>query len=109
MPTAQEIRPSEAVITTRREPDGVPVVAARGELDITNADRLEMAVRPVLRQGPQRLVFDFSGLRFMDSAGIDVLVRAAQSATTVELHRPSPIVRRLVELTGLTSVLVVRP
>ncbi len=58
---------------------------------------------------PERLTFDVSALRFMDSAGIAVLLGAASNVSSVRLHSPSPSVRRVVELTGLSEVLVVEP
>ena len=50
--------------------------------------------------------FDLSGLDYIDSAGIAVLLGAAAECA-VRLRDPSPAVRRVVELTGLTDVLPV--
>jgi anti-anti-sigma factor len=41
----------------------------------------------------------------MDSAGIAVLIRAAANVNAIHLRDPSPIVRRLIEVTGLSGVL----
>jgi anti-anti-sigma factor len=51
------------------------------------------------------LIFDLSRLRFMDSAGIAVLIGAAAKVKAVHLRDPSPIVRRVIEVTGLSDVL----
>ena len=102
-------RPAEARIETRTDPDGAPVIAVSGELDMSNAGKLDATVESLLAQQPGRLVFDLSGLRFMDSAGIAVLLAAANRIDTIELRDPSPPVRRVVELTGLTRVLSVVP
>jgi anti-anti-sigma factor len=48
---------------------------------------------------------DASGLTFMDSSGIVLLVSATQRVQEVQVRDPSPIVRRLIELTGLSKVL----
>ena len=53
--------------------------------------------------------FDLSALRFMDSSGISVLIGAAAKVDAVELRDPSQVVRRVIELTGLTDVLSVTP
>jgi anti-anti-sigma factor len=45
----------------------------------------------------------------MDSAGIAVLVRAAGEVGAVQIRNPSPIVRRVIEVTGLTGVLRIGP
>ena len=92
-------------ITVDRDVDGAPVVTVAGELDSSNAHVLAARMGSVTHTDPERLVFDLSDLRFMDSAGLAILVRAAAEIDTIELRRPSPIVSRLIELTGLTSVL----
>jgi anti-sigma B factor antagonist len=86
-----------------------PKLALAGELDSSNVQQLEAAVATIVDQAPERVVLDLSGLRFMDSAGISVLVRLAGEVQTVEIRDPSPIVRRVIEITGLTSVLQVEP
>ena len=101
--------PAEAAIDSRTDPSGAPVIAVSGELDMSNASRLEEAVDAAVAAGPEKLVFDLSGLRFMDSAGIAVLLRAAGKVAAIELREPSPPVRRVLELTGLESVLSVGP
>ena len=102
-------RAATAVIDTRRDPAGVPIVTVSGELDISNAEVLAATVAVLTDEHPERLVFDLSGLRFMDSAGIAVLLRAAAKVKSVLLREPSPAVRRVVELTGLTDVLRIEP
>ena|SRR6476661_8072649 len=102
-------RPAEAVIDTRTDASGAPVVAVSGEIDMSNVGGLEATVEAIAARGPERLIFDLSGLRFMDSAGIAVLLNAASKVQTIEVHDPSPPVRRVVELTGLTRVLALSP
>ncbi|AQZ68244.1 unnamed protein product [[Actinomadura] parvosata subsp. kistnae] len=48
-----------------------------GELDVTGCDVLEAALRKAARPG-RDLVVDCGRLRFIDAAGITVLVRAAR-------------------------------
>jgi anti-anti-sigma factor len=99
----------ELQIDTEAAPGQAPVVRLAGELDSSNADRVAAAMVQVLAERPGRVVFDLSGLQFMDSAGISVLVRTAAEVETVEIRDPSPIVRRVLEVTGLTGVLQVEP
>jgi anti-sigma B factor antagonist len=98
-------RHAELVIDTAVDAAGTRIVTVSGELDISNAPSLEATVSSITAERPERLVFDLSGLRFMDSAGIAVLIGAAAKANVVQLRDPSPIVRRVIELTGLSSVL----
>jgi anti-sigma B factor antagonist len=96
---------AEAVIDTRSDSTGAPIVTVSGDLDMSNADALEATVASVAAKRPERLIFDLSDLRFMDSAGIAVLLGAAAKVNVVQLRDPSPAVRRVVELTGLGDVL----
>lgn len=102
-------RAAEIVVDTRIDPTGVPIVSVSGELDSSNAGALEATIGPIAAEHPERLVFDLSGLRFMDSAGIAVLVGVAAQVEAVQLRQPSQVVRRVIELTGLTGVLPIEP
>jgi anti-sigma B factor antagonist len=98
------------VIASRRDADGTSIVTVDGELDLATAPELLRTVKLVLDENrPDRIVFDMSGLRFMDSSGISVLINAAAAGTVVEVRDPTPAVRRVLELTGLMSVLTIVP
>jgi anti-sigma B factor antagonist len=109
MAELEDERAAEALVRTGSDPAGVPVISVSGELDISNADTLEATVASVAAKRPEELIFDLSGLRFMDSAGIAVLLGAASKVTVVHLRDPSDAVRRVVELTGLADVLTIEP
>jgi anti-anti-sigma factor len=100
---------ADVVIDTRVDESGSTVVSLSGELDSSNADALVAALEPITATSTARLVFDLSALRFMDSAGIAVLLGAAAKVGSVGVRNPSPAVRRVVELTGLTDVLSIEP
>jgi len=100
---------AEIVIDTNADPDGTIVVSLSGELDSSNAAGLAERIESTVAPRPPRLVFDLSGLRFMDSAGIAVLVGVAAEISAVQVRDPTPIVRRLIEVTGLSGVLRIEP
>jgi anti-sigma B factor antagonist len=100
---------AEIVVDTRIDPNGVPIVSVSGELDSSNAAALDASVASLAAKHPERLIFDLSALRFMDSAGIAVLVGVAAKVSMVQLRQPSQAVRRVVELTGLSDVLPIEP
>jgi anti-sigma B factor antagonist len=87
------------------------VLTLTGELDVTNADQAEEAVRVAWQESPSRLVFDLSRLTFMDSTGVRVLVRARRWATrhgaTVVLTGLTPSVARIMEVTGLNRAFAI--
>jgi anti-anti-sigma factor len=91
-------------IDVRQDASGAPIITLAGELDISTAENLGRTVAALIASTPERLIFDLKGLEFMDSAGIAVLVGASKRVQ-VGLRDPSVIVRRVIELTGLTDVL----
>ncbi len=96
---------TQIAIDTGVDPTGAPIVILSGELDSSNAGSLESAVALITAERPELLTFDLSSLRFIDSAGIAVLIGVAGKVNSVRLRHPSPIVRRVIEITGLSEVL----
>jgi anti-sigma B factor antagonist len=83
--------------------DGAVTVTATGELDMTSAPTLIESLRDAIRAyAPSRVDLDLSGVPFMDSTGIQVLV-AAQADVDGDLRitGTSPAVHRLLQMTGL--------
>jgi anti-sigma B factor antagonist len=102
-------RAAEIVIDTRVEASGAPVITLSGELDSSNVASLRARIASITAGHPERLVFDLSELRFIDSAGISALIEAASKVDAVRLRDPSQAVMRVIELTGLTGILPVEP
>lgn len=100
---------AEIAISTGADPDGSTVLILTGELDSSNVEQLDQTTRSIVANRPSRLIFDLAELRFMDSAGISVLVQVATEVETVLVRNPPPIVKRLIEVTGLTGVLQIEP
>ncbi len=89
--------------------DGAPVIRVVGEVDLATAELVRSVVVDAIKTDPARVVFDLSGVGFMDSSGISVLLEAIKLATSVQIRRPSEAVRRVIEVTGLTEVLQIEP
>ena len=85
------------------------VIELTGEIDMSNVGTLRAKIEPVVAKRPQVLVFDLRNLAFMDSSGIALLLQLAAHAKSVRIRRPSAVVQRMIEATGLTEVLVVEP
>jgi anti-anti-sigma factor len=84
------------------------VVTCDGELDLFTAAELTRTLRRHERVG-RRLILDLSKLRFMDSAGLALLIgqhrRAQQEGTLFAIANPRGEVRRALAISGLDRVL----
>jgi anti-anti-sigma factor len=96
-------------VETIMEAPDMPVVVLGGELDSSNAGILEERIAPLTTPPPACIAFDLADLRFMDSAGIAVLIATAAHVPVVEVRNPSAILRRVLEASGLSSVLRIAP
>ncbi len=76
-----------------------------GELDASSSPELERCLRELSDQGHARVLLDLSGLSFVDSAGVSVLIRAKHDAEergyTLVLGRPTAQVQGVFALLGL--------
>jgi anti-sigma B factor antagonist len=104
-PEARESEARESEARARSDGGAPPqVVKIIGELDVSNAHRLRALLADIRTPSPT-IVVDMSELAFMDSSGLTVLLEASRRGATIVLRHPSPVVRRLVEITGLTDIL----
>lgn len=91
--------------------DGFFVVTATGELDVYTSAELRETLEGVLSDGAEHVVVDLTGLTFMDSSGLGLLV-GTQKAIKELPHGSFAVVcddggpvLRLITLTGLVHVL----
>lgn len=90
--------------------NGVPVLTAPAEIDITTAERLrEVLLQATSRRYPM-VVVDMTGTRFCDSAGLHTLLAAHKRVMTEgdELRLVIPAdgaVRRVLTVTGLDRLM----
>ena len=99
----------EAVMTTRRQADGVLVVDVRGTLDAATVDALRQALLSTLQdQRPATMIVDLTFVTFMDSMGIGALVTgysaAREMGSRFVLRNPSEFVHRQLRITGLAEM-----
>lgn len=85
------------------------VIQVSGELDAANCRRLRDELLSRADAGHHRFAVDLSGLSFMDSAGIGVLVGATKRARAADgclcLVSPRHHIRQVLESMGLVSVM----
>jgi anti-anti-sigma factor len=89
--------------------DGAAVIRLSGELDMVSVESVRSVIEAALAAQSERLVFDMSGLEFMDSSGLALLISTTRKVKAVEVRNPNAIVRRIIELTGLTEILLMVP
>ena len=84
-------------------------VTLRGELDMSGVDRAREAIEQAESGGGSLLVLDLSELDFLDSTGLEVILRAARRAhdegRRLIVQRPSRYVMRLLEMTAIAQSL----
>lgn len=88
--------------------DGVALVAASGEIDLSTSPQLEQFLLdaiPPQRVPPPGLVLDLSGVEFFGAAGIAVLLRLQDTLELLggrlRLCNVAPIVNRVLAVTDL--------
>ena len=75
-----------------------------GEIDLSVLSDVESEALQHLGDRTGELVIDVARVTFMDSAGLHLLGRAATLARTVRLQGPTPAVREMLELSGMSSL-----
>jgi anti-anti-sigma factor len=80
-------------------------VSIVGELDMSGIDPLAARVDDLLRHGVTSLTVDVGGVRFADSSAIALWVRWASAVDEFELHKPPPLLRRVIDAMGLSEKL----
>ena len=88
---------------------GITVLRLVGELDVATAAELRRAVAEALEQMPCVLTLDLSGLSFVDSTGIGVLVgasrRTQEIGSSFVLLSPTRPVQKALHLTGVDQLM----
>ena len=86
------------------------VVTVVGDLDMTTAPQLDAELRAL---DDARVTVDLGRCTFLDSSGMHVLTRAHKRMEARDgellLRSPRPIVRRVLEFTGLDEILDIEP
>jgi anti-sigma B factor antagonist len=82
------------------------VLSVTGEVDMATAPEVEESIKVALDRGPEVLVVDLSGVSFLASAGMSVLIGGNQLAgerTDFRLVATGSATLRPMELTGIAT------
>lgn len=86
-------------------------VEMAGEIDSYSAPHLRRCLRQLTEAGDQRIILDFRGIEFIDSAGLGVLIGAVKSLDQrrgeLVVTSPRPQAAKLFEMTGLNTIVTV--
>jgi anti-anti-sigma factor len=86
-------------------PNDYAIVTVRGDLDAQTAARLWRYLSDLMLQGRHHIVLDLAGMVLIDSAGVDVLLRASTRAHRdggdLVLQSVRPTVAEVLDLAGL--------
>lgn len=84
--------------------DGFVVIRLAGELDLYNANSVREALLACCAESPDRLIVDLSGVKFIDSTALGVLIEARTRLSNRKgflLAAPGLETRRALEISGL--------
>ena len=89
------------------------VLNVTGRLDGSTAELLHATLQDLIAERPERLVLDLSGMEYVSSAGLRILLIAAKkvsgTSTSLVLCALRPHVNEVFEISGLTSVFSIAP
>lgn len=93
--------------------DGRAIVAAEGQVDLATAPRLAEALTQAHGDDVTEVVVDLTGVDFLDSVGVRVLVEVARDAAQLDVsltvRGARGWVARVLEITGVDEYLHVVP
>ena len=83
-------------------------IALAGKLDTTSAPSLEVEIQDL--SGVETLIFDFSKLDYLSSAGLRILLNAQKvmmKQGKMIIKHPNDIVMSVFEMTGFSTILTI--
>lgn len=96
-------------IVERDIKDGI-ALALSGEIDLHTSPKLRTALQQILEKKPPILLLDFSGVKYIDSSGLAVLIEYRRESASFQgrlaVYGMIPKVRMVFELVRLNEVFV---
>jgi anti-anti-sigma factor len=95
-------------LNTDRGVDGTPWVIAAGEIDVSNIHAFTEALTAASEGNSRPITVDMSAVKYLDSAGINVLFKHADEIDRLHLI-VHPFLMRVLSITGLSAIATVQP
>ena len=96
----------------RNDRDSAAVIELQGRLDITSSPQLEAAANEILANGQHALVIDCTGLKYISSSGLRVLLIAARKFSSagrrLVLCGVSGHIRKVFNISGFSSIFTIK-
>jgi anti-sigma B factor antagonist len=88
-----------------------PTVVVQGEIDVATSPQLRAELNTLIAGGARKLTLEFSGVSFVDSSGLGVLVGTYKRLRDeidghIRIVGSQPPVRKVFEITGLEAALL---
>ena len=100
-----------SVATVESDSEPYTLIELTGEADVTNSDALRDLLDAEVAKQPRTLIIDLSGLRFMDSSALHVLLRANRTMDrqggVLALASPREAVAKMLRLTAADQLIPV--
>lgn len=91
----------------------VYILGLEGEIDREGAKTFQDRVTQILDSGEQRLLIDFTGVAYINSPGLSVLILVAQRLKTsggkFVLAGVNDSIQKVLRISGLTSLFAIVP
>jgi len=95
-----------------REENGVTIIAIEGRMDASSAPVAEKEINKALEGEQNRLLFDLSGLEYLSSGGLRVILGAAKEIRRrdgkVALAALKEYVYEIFEVSGFTAMIPIK-
>ena len=102
-----------AIQIAQEQQDGVRLLALSGRLDTETAADVELALQDLLAAGERRFLVDLSGIGYVSSAGLRVLLALAKKLDggkgELKLCGLNASVRQVFDMTGFSKLFAIFP
>jgi anti-anti-sigma factor len=97
------------LLTVTELEDGIKIITLEGRMDIDGTQKIDTRLTVATASESANVIVDLSGVEFMSSIGIGVLVRSAnalkQRQGKIVLLNPQPGVFKVLEATQINTVI----